>query len=107
VADLLRAARMECRLSPVTITGGDAERFADGFHRVPKRDLIAGLQVMLQMGELQIAAGIGERETLVKELSEMRVTVDEAGRDGGRSGAHDDLVFAVALACWATRKAER
>jgi hypothetical protein len=63
---------MGCQLWPVTITGGDMERFADGFYRVPKRDLIAGLQVMLQAGHLQIAAGLPERETLVRELSEMR-----------------------------------
>jgi hypothetical protein len=104
VVDLLRGARMGCRLWPVTITGGDTERLVDGFHRVPKRDLIAGLQVMLQAGQLQIASGLHERETLVRELSEMRVAVDESGRDSWRSGAHDDLVFAVALACWAARR---
>jgi hypothetical protein len=59
VVDLLRGATMECRLWPVTITGRDAERFADGFHRVPKRDLIAGLQVTLQAGELQFGRGSG------------------------------------------------
>jgi hypothetical protein len=59
---------------------------------------------MLQAAQLQIAAGLPERETLVRELSEMRVAVEDAGREVWRSGSHDDLVFAVALACWAARR---
>ena len=45
----------------------------DGYYRVPKRDLIVGLQVMLQTGELQIAAGLRDGAALVREMSEMRV----------------------------------
>jgi hypothetical protein len=63
-----------------------------------------GLQVMLESGALRIAADVPESAALVRELSAMRVGVNEAGREGWRSGAHDDLVFAVALACWAAKK---
>ncbi|MEO8373034.1 MAG: hypothetical protein ABI806_27865, partial [Candidatus Solibacter sp.] len=48
VVDLLRAERLPATLWPVTITAGDTERYADGYYRVPKRDLIVGLQVTLQ-----------------------------------------------------------
>jgi hypothetical protein len=79
------------------------ERHVDGYWRVPKRDLIVGLQVMLETGELEIAEGMKDGEALVRELSEMRVSVEEGGREGWRSGSHDDLVCAVAPATWAAR----
>src|SRR5260370_37358585 len=39
VVELLRRAGMGCRLWPVSITGGPAEGYGDGYYRVPKRDL--------------------------------------------------------------------
>jgi hypothetical protein len=42
----------------------------------------------------------------VKELREMRVKVGASGHenfDAWRSGSHDDLVLATALACWRSR----
>ena len=59
--------------------------------------------MMLQSGELRIAADVPEAAALARELSGMRVEISETGREGWRSGAHDDLVFAVALACWAAK----
>ena len=63
---------------------------------------------MLQQGTLQIAAGLKFGPALVTEMSEMRVKITSPGHEqfgAWREGSHDDLVFAVALACWATRKA--
>jgi hypothetical protein len=37
----------------------------------------------------------------------MRMEISESGREGWRSGTHDDLVFAVALACWAAQRGRR
>src|ERR1035441_3006784 len=48
VVDLLRQSRPEAVLMPVTITGGQMESTEQGFYRVPKRDLIIGLQMLLQ-----------------------------------------------------------
>jgi len=106
VVELLRRAGMGCRLWPVSITGGPAEGYGDGYYRVPKRDLIVGLQVRLQEGELQIAAGLREGAALMRELGEMRVSTTGAGREkyGAKAGEHDDLVLAVALACWGVGK---
>ncbi len=107
VVDLLRQEDLQSRLWPVTITGGDTERYADEYYRVPKRDLIVGLQVLMQQGGLQIAEGMKEGGTLMKEMAEMRVNVTGSGHEqfgAWRSGEHDDLVLAVALACWAVRK---
>ena len=108
VVDLLKRAGLDCRLWPVTITGGQTERRVDGYYRVPKRDLIVGLQVLLQSGELQIASGLKEGRVLLREMAGMQVKLKLRTEEYGawRQGEHDDLVLAVALACWAARKGE-
>jgi len=107
VVDLLRERDLQAKLWPVTITGGDTEHYSDGYYRVPKRDLIVGLQVLLQQGGLQIAGGMRESAQLVKEMTDMRVKITGAGNErygADRSGEHDDLVLAVALGCWGVKK---
>ena len=107
VVDLLRQARLGCRIMPVVITAGNGETQVNGYYGVPKRDLIIGLQVMLQQRKLQIAAGMEYGEALVREMAEMRVKVTASGHEQygvWREGEHDDLVFAVALACWGAKK---
>jgi hypothetical protein len=103
VMDLLRDAR----LSPVavTITGGDAESRGDrGEYRVPKRDLVGVMQVLLQAGRLKIAAELPEAPILQAELLnfQVKINLDTAHDSYGawREGTHDDLVLSVALACW-------
>jgi hypothetical protein len=103
VLDLLRERDPGCRIVPVTITGGDREAYGDGMYRVPKRDLVVGLQVLFEQGAVRIAAGLRHATTLATELREMRVKVTLDAREkfeAWREGAHDDLVLAVALACW-------
>jgi hypothetical protein len=110
VVELLRRAGMGCRLWPVSITGGPAEGYGDGYYRVPKRDLVVGLQVMFEQGVIQIADGLSERAALVKEMTDMQVKVTSKGREqyeAGSSGQHDDIVSALSLACWAVRKVHR
>jgi hypothetical protein len=106
VVDLLRREGMGCGLRPVMVTAGAAESSSDGYFGVPKRDLITGLQAMVQSGELKVVKGLRHADTLMKEMAEMRVRVSGAGEQFGcwRNGAHDDLVFAVALAGWGARK---
>jgi hypothetical protein len=107
VVDLLRRAPIECRMLPVMITSGDLETHDSGYYRVPKKVLITGLQVLLQCGGLQIAGRLEGVKALVKEMQAMRVKVTLAGNEqygAWREGEHDDMVFAVALACWAAKK---
>jgi len=108
VVDMLRAARPECSVMPMLITGGAGERYDGRVWHVAKVDLLAGLQSLLEKGELGIARGMRETATLVRELTDVRVRYRGSGRvrlgaDG--AGEHDDLVIAVALACWAGGKA--
>ena len=110
VVDLLRRANLPCRLMPFTITGGGQETCENGHWRVPKRDLITGLLILLQRGELEICGHLTEAETLMKELGNMRIKVSLDGHDtygAWREGEHDDLVLAAALACWRGGRVEQ
>lgn len=100
VVDLLRRGGLGCRVIPVVITGGETESNDGVRYRVPKRDLMAGLQVAFQKRRLGLAAGLGVLPELREELRSMRVRVSGDGfeRYGGRG--HDDLVMALALAWW-------
>ena len=51
VLDMMRAARLGCDLTAVTITGGDSAGTAGS---VPNRDLIAEVQLLLEKGQLRI-----------------------------------------------------
>jgi hypothetical protein len=106
--DLLKAARLDCPLTAVTITSGDrAHSIGDQWH-VPKRELLTNLLVLLESGDLKISHRLREAAALLRELNEVEVRhrpggALRIGADG--RGEHDDLVIAVALACWkASRK---
>jgi len=99
VVDMLRAARLGCDLTPVVITGGER---GVGQWSVPKRDLMAEVEMLLASGRLKIGK-LKEGARLMRELTNMRMSVNGSGRvrlgaDG--YGEHDDLAIALALACW-------
>lgn len=103
VVDMLRAARLGCEIASVVISGGEKTTSAGGnAWNVPKCDLLAGVQVLLQRGELRIAPTLREAGALVRELTDVRMTPGSRGMRMGADGAgeHDDLVIALALACW-------
>jgi hypothetical protein len=107
VVDHLREAGLKCRIRAVMVTGGQTERSEGGYDYVPKRDLMAGLQMLFEYGELKIAKRLQHVEALRKEMADMRMRVTPAGNEqygAWREGEHDDLVFAVALACWGAKK---
>ena len=79
---------------PVVVTGGRQEHSNAEGYTVPKKDLMAGVQVLLEQRGLRIAAQAKDREALVREFVEF----------GVRKTGHDDLLFALALACWAAKK---
>ena len=109
VTDMLRRAGLT--FDAVTITGGDTETLSGyGSWRVPKRDLVGNLQVLLQGGRLKIARELTHAENLRAELLNFRVKVNIAtGHDSyeaWREGDHDDLVLAAAMAAWKAQKPE-
>lgn len=105
VVDLLRALRMRASMAAITITGGDSVTREEGnAFKVPKRDLVSTLQVLLQCGRLKIAQSLPLADIVVKELLNFHVTINvKTAHDSysaWREGTHDDLVLAVAMACW-------
>jgi len=70
---------------------------------VPKRELVGKMQSLLQGGRLKIADALPEAEILKRELLSFRVKTTATGQDSyeaARERDHDDVVLAVALACW-------
>jgi phage FluMu gp28-like protein len=107
VVEMLRRADLGCGVTPVKITPGVMARAgrSSGYQHVPKLDLMAGLQVALQEGTLKIAKKMKNAGSLVKGLMDVRVRVNGSmGADG--AGKHDDLVIAVALACWRAKRGQ-
>lgn len=97
---------VEAGLHPigVTIHGGDKVTSLAGGFRVPKRDLVSAVQVLLQSGRLKIADGLPEASTLREELLNFRISIDPRTAHDSyshwREGDHDDLVLSVAMAAW-------
>jgi hypothetical protein len=104
VADLLTQAGGTYGLTRVVVTAGHVATVSeDGARLVPKRDLVGVLQVLLQTRRLRIAAELPEASMLERELLEFRAKTPAAGAEvaeSWRERPHDDLVLAVALACW-------
>ena len=96
---------VQAGLKPVGIYihGGDKATHEGNTWRVPKRDLVAVLQVLLQNQRLKIAPG-PLSDILASEMLNFRVKIDPVtahdSYSAWREAEHDDLVLAVALACW-------
>jgi hypothetical protein len=104
VADMFRKAQLPCALRAVYVHSGGAVTRNGWIIGVPKWDLIASAQVLLQSGRLKIARTLPDAAILTTELLNMRVKIDpKTAHDSyaaWRENQHDDLVFAISLACW-------
>jgi hypothetical protein len=90
-------------IDSVTITGGRKVTLAGpGHYRVPKRDLVAALQVAVQNGEIKAASGLELWGTLRDEMETFTAEITQTGHDTyeARQGKHDDLVLALAMPVW-------
>ena len=102
VVDLFREAAMPVTLYPVTFTGSNTwTRPADSIH-LGKVLMVGVLQASLQSRRFQVA-DLPLRDVLMRELQSFKVKVTAAGNEtfeSWREKDHDDLVFAVGMACW-------
>lgn len=102
VGDLFAGAPAAVR--PVMITAGDQVLEANGVARWPKRELIGLLQRRLQEKQLTVSKKLPDSGSLLEEMQgyTTRVRLGAEGDDWRREGGRlDDLVLAVALACFA------
>lgn len=107
VVDLLRTKKDTPalkQLHAVSITGGDTVSRDGRNWRVPKRDLVGCVQVLLEQGRLKVAPALSNARILETELQNFKVKIDPAtahdSYSAWRESIHDDLVLSVALACW-------
>jgi hypothetical protein len=108
VVPLFRAEESELRVVSAVLTAGHhAEWDQKGSWLVPRKDLITLLQLLLQSRRLQIPASIPEAQILARELATYRPKVNlntQPDSIDWRTGADDDLILAVGLACWHAEK---
>jgi hypothetical protein len=72
-------------------------------YNVPKRDLISQLLIAFQSGRLLISGELPFAQTIRNELINFRMRIHPSGKTSyevWREGEHDDLVLALAIACW-------
>lgn len=101
VCDMFNAAGL--KPVRVLVTAGDSINQEGGYWRVPKRDLVGAVQAPLQVKTLKFADSLPLGPTLVQEMINFKVKITTAANDtygAWREGQHDDLIFAVMLACW-------
>jgi len=103
VVDLFRQGSLAAALHDITITGGDTPTHEGASWRVPKRDLVSVVKVLLGGERLKVASALPEAAMLTRELLNFQVKITALAHDAygaWREGTHDDLVLAVALAAW-------
>jgi hypothetical protein len=104
VYDLLKKARPPVVLYPMLTTGGHAVTFDEKTreYHVPKVEQVSLLQVLLQADLLNWHPSLPASARLADQLAKYRVKITRAKNEtfGASGGANDDLVSAVATACW-------
>jgi hypothetical protein len=102
VTDRLKAKGLQ--FTAITIHGGEKVNNDKGTYNVPKKDLIAALEVPFDTGTLKVAEGLQLWRTLKEELLNFRRKQNQKTThisfEHWREGDHDDLVLACAMACW-------
>lgn len=99
VADMFQRAGLFPQMILIT-AGSETTRHGGDTWHVPKQTLISAVESRLHSGELKIAAALTDAGALAEELKDFARKVSEAGRVTftARSGKHDDLVLALAIA---------
>ncbi len=102
VVDLFRQAGLQP--IGVLIHGGDKVTHEGGSWRVPKRDLVGVLMVLMQNKRLRVAWKLRLASILAGEMLNFKIKFDPRtahdSYSAWRDAEHDDLVLATALAAW-------
>jgi hypothetical protein len=95
----------QTRLRPirVTTTGGEqANKISARRWHVPKLELVSVLSGLFATNRIRLAHDLPNLEVLRRETQTFLRTYGASGRStfSAASGAHDDTISAVSLACW-------
>ena len=110
VVAYLRKHRLPARLRPVELRASAEDGFVEGLWRVTKASVIETTRLVLQEDRLvfddlmpsEVMATTPSAQTIYHGLLTYPYNKTPAANDAfaSREGADDDLVLAVALACW-------
>lgn len=106
VAEMFLDAEPDCEIVLVTITAGNRVTYDEVGIHIPKGDLVSVVQRVLQENRLRVASDDPHADLLLQELTDMRAKISQTGHVSyeasvdWRSGKHDDIVLAGALALW-------
>jgi hypothetical protein len=108
VVDMLRAAGLPVKLWPITITHGLTVALGPaGERHVPKKDLVAVVQLLLQSRRLLIARSLPQAALLQRELETFKVKITANANESfeaWREKDHDDMVLALSTALWVAER---
>jgi len=103
LCDLLRR-EAKVSMRTVTFTAGESETQDGTFgFRVPKRDLMTALRLVIEGHRITVMPACPFRADLLTELQNIDFTIAErTGHDRYEAapGFHDDMVMSLALAIW-------
>ncbi len=91
------------------IHGGDTVTHEGNYTRIPKRDLVNNLQVLLHQKRLEFTKDLPHSHTVAQEALNFQMKINDKANDSygaWREGTHDDLLFAVMLAAWRANRPE-
>ena len=104
VVDMFVKARLFALVHPIVIHGGAEVRRESGWFYVPKRDLVGVVVALLESEQLTFARGLALADTARDELLNFRAKINVATGaetfEAWRERDHDDIVLAIACACW-------
>jgi hypothetical protein len=102
--DIMNESDIDAQLISIVIHGGDSVSGSDhdGW-RVPKRDLVSAVAVVMQANRLHIRPTMSLAPVLSAELQNFKLKFTKSGHDqyqSWREEEHDDCVLSAALAIW-------
>lgn len=101
VVDMIRGQLKHGHMRCVTLTAGAGDHYESPMYYVPKVNVIAEAQVVLQQHRIEFV-DIPQTDVLIEELRTFRVAISANGHEtyNAAQGAHDDHVIALALGVW-------
>jgi hypothetical protein len=95
------------RARRVVIEGRHTEEYCNGLYHIPKKILVGGINVSLELCNLKIAQGLDETPNFIQDLVNYQNRPSSAASLSGdtwREEQSDDLVLATGLACWTLKE---
>jgi hypothetical protein len=92
-------------LIPIVITSGLNSHHHHGAYHVPRPHLLDNLENLTKQRHLRVARALPLAQDFFRELAQLRLASTPSGKSTiqtARSSQHDDIVFSVALAAFAS-----